>query len=144
MLRNLPNPFHSAVLIALISFHTSILPKKCFDETLRCGVEGTDVSLVFCQGAQWLRTIEILVEGNLAANFRDRKIYPCIGNLRTNLTLEIVVDVFLYANLLRVAQVAVAVIFHIVAISVGIIAIVGETFFRNRESEHQLVYLLRT
>ena len=27
MLRNLPNPFHSAVLISLISFHTSILPK---------------------------------------------------------------------------------------------------------------------
>lgn len=34
MPRYLPEPFHSAILITLVSLHILFLPKKTFDETL--------------------------------------------------------------------------------------------------------------
>ena len=34
MPRNLPEPFHTTILITLVSLHILFLPEKTFDETL--------------------------------------------------------------------------------------------------------------
>ena len=105
-------------------------------------VELANIMLVLLKGTQRNWLVEILIEGDFAANLCGRQINPCIVHVGAYFTLEITINVFLNGNLLCVAQVAVGLIFLKQVIGIVAESVISQPGLGNIVDFLQLLYVL--